>query len=260
MPPQTLQKAGRLLDLLADHPEASAARLAELTGEPRSSVYRLLEGLRELELVEPGTRRGSFRLGLELVRLGGAVLSRFDERQAALPAMERLHERTGQTVHLVVARGREAVCIERIEGRDIATLAMRLGSALPLHVGGAPRALLAWLPEDARGAYLADGPLEALTPATITDPVALAASLQATREAGVSVSDEDVTVGVASIGAPVFGFDGRARAAISIGGTRAAVLGPDRERLITAVRAAAREASAALGAAADERPHRAPAR
>jgi DNA-binding IclR family transcriptional regulator len=247
MAPNTLKKAGRLLDLIADERECTAARLAELTGEPRSSVYRLLDGLQELEMVEPGSRRGSFRLGFGLLRLGTAVLSRFDERQAALPAMERLHEFTGQTVYLLVPRELEAVCIEQIEGRDVNTLAMRLGSALPLHVGGAPRALLAFLPEEARRTYVTEAPLRAFTPATITDPRALAASLDETRRLGVSVSDEDVTIGVGSIGAPVLGHDGDVRAAISIGGTRAAVLGDDRDRFAEAVRAAAREASAALG-------------
>ena len=51
---QVLGKAALLLDRLAEEDEVGAARLAELIGEPRSTVYRLLANLQQLELVEPG--------------------------------------------------------------------------------------------------------------------------------------------------------------------------------------------------------------
>ena len=73
------------------------------------------------------------------MRLGAAVIERLDERQAALPVMERIHEATGETVFLLVRRGDDAVCIERLEGLRVQSLALRLGGSLPLHVGAGPR-------------------------------------------------------------------------------------------------------------------------
>ena len=108
MPPENpvrvLGKAARVLDLLAERGELTVQALAEEAEEPRSSIYRLVAGLREIELVEAGSRRGTYRLGLKILRLSGAVVSRFDERRAALPAMERLHETTEETVFLSVPR------------------------------------------------------------------------------------------------------------------------------------------------------------
>jgi DNA-binding IclR family transcriptional regulator len=54
----------------------------------------------------------------------------------------------------------------------------------------------------------------------------LRAELEETRRRGYSVSDEDVTPGIGAIGAPVLGSDGRALAAVSIGGLRSRVLPP----------------------------------
>ena len=157
-----LGKAMALIDRIAEVGAATPAQLAELTGEPRSTVYRLLANLQQLELVEPGPRRGTFVLGLKLFRLGRTVASRFDERQAALPVMERIHDELGETMFLCVRRGYDAVCIERIDGTRVNLLALSLGGSLPLHAGGASRALLAFEPEafwdeyleqrDARGA------------------------------------------------------------------------------------------------------------
>jgi DNA-binding IclR family transcriptional regulator len=246
-PVRVLGKAARLLDLLADHGELTVQALADAADEPRSSVYRLLAGLREIELVEPGGRRGTYRLGLKLLRLSGAVTSRFDERSAALPAMERLHEQTEETVFLSVARGREAVCIERIDGRWVQSMALTLGGGLPLHIGAGPRTLLAFAGKAAWMEYLAGGALEPRTPRSLTDPDDLISDLEATRRRGYAISDEDVVVGMAALGAPIFDYRGELRAAISFSGPKPSVLGEREKANVRAIRVAARDISRGLG-------------
>jgi DNA-binding IclR family transcriptional regulator len=64
---------------------------------------------------------------------------------------------------------------------------------------------------------------------------------------GFAVSDEDVTPGIASLGAPVFDYTGEIRAALSVGGMKQLVLGDDYERIVELLVAGARDVSAALG-------------
>jgi DNA-binding IclR family transcriptional regulator len=241
-----LVKAMALLDHVADEGETTPARLAELTGEPRSSIYRLLATLQGLELVEPGHHRGTYMLGLKLFRLGSTVVSRFDERQAALPVMERIHEEIGETTFLCVHRGDEAVCIERLDGKQVTLLALSLGGSMPLHAGSAPRALLAFQPPATWETYLEHTHLDAFTPKSLTTPEAVLDELRATRERGYAISDGDVTPGVASIGAPIFDHRGLARASLSIGGLREPILG-NGSRALELVRAGAAEISRTLG-------------
>src|SRR5207244_1968002 len=87
-------------------------------------------GLQALDMVEAGSRPGTYRLGWRLLRLGSAVIARLDERQAALPVMERIHERTGETVFLCVRRGDDAVGIERLDGLRVQWLMLRPGGDL----------------------------------------------------------------------------------------------------------------------------------
>ncbi|MGV9850313.1 IclR family transcriptional regulator [Streptomyces sp. NPDC003442] len=242
-----VRKSVEVLDLLAAKGEATAAQLAEELGEPRSSVYRLLASLQGLDMVEGGSRRGTFRLGFHLLTLGTAVVERFDERRFAQPVMERLHDETGETVYLCVQRGREAVCIERLDGRRVQSLALKLGGALPLHAGAASRALLAFQDRSAWSDYLEQGPVERFTPSTPVTADTLIPVLEETFNSGVSVSDQDVTVGVAALGVPILDYRGQVRAALSISGVREAILGTDpaglRERLVEA----GQEISRALG-------------
>jgi DNA-binding IclR family transcriptional regulator len=160
--------------------------------------------------------------------------------------MQRIHEQVGETIFLCVRRGDDAVCIERIDGTRVNLLALSLGGSLPLHVGGAPRTLLAFEPPDQWDAYLEHREPEALTPKTPATRKALIEELRATRERGYAISDEDVTPGVAAVGAPILDHTGAVRAALSIGGMRDAVLGPS-SRAVELVCDGAAEISRALG-------------
>ncbi|HEY2140908.1 MAG TPA: IclR family transcriptional regulator [Solirubrobacteraceae bacterium] len=222
---QVIAKAAAILDALAENRETSAAGLAARLGEPRSSVYRLLSSLQQLDMVDTGTKRGSYRLGLKLLRLGSAVQGRLDIRTAAMPTMERIHDETGETVFLCVRRGDDAVCVERLDGRRVTSLALRLGGALPLHAGAAPRSLLAFEPRARWNEFLAGGELERFSPVTPVTADELIPMLESIRRNGVSVSDEDVTPGIAAIGAPVFDHRGEVSAALSVSGMREAIMG-----------------------------------
>jgi DNA-binding IclR family transcriptional regulator len=248
-----LSKADRVLDLLADRGDMPIAALIEELDEPRTSVYRLLESMQELGWVEPAPQRGLYRLGLKLFRLGATVSRRFDARQAALPAMERLHEETGETVFLCVRRGFEAVCIERIDGARVQILELTLGGRLPLHVGGAPRALLAFEDEAFWDEYLYRAPLTTYTTKTHNTPELVRQSLQEDVQAGIVISDEDVTQGIASIAAPVFDHTGRVCAALSLAGVVPALLGDNLPRSESLIREAATATSRSLGYVEEEK-------
>jgi DNA-binding IclR family transcriptional regulator len=225
-PSGVLSKAVGLLDLMATAGELTPAQLAEQSGEPRSSVYRLLSSLQELGLVDRGPRRGTYVLGPKLLRLGNAVASRLDERRAALPVMERIHAELGETTFLCVRRRLDAVCIARIDGTRVNLLAMSLGGSLPLHTGAAPRALLAFEPEERWEEYLDAAELVRFTEHSPVDRAEVLAELRRTRERGYAISDQDVTRGVGSVGAPIFDHSGVVRAAVSVGGMRASILDP----------------------------------
>lgn len=242
---QVLNKAAGVLDLLADRGEMTVADIAESLGEPRSSVYRLLASLESIDMIEPGVDRSTHRLGLHLLRLGSAVTARFDERQAALPAMESIHAATGETVFLCVRRGDEAVCIERLDGKRVQSLELRLGGSLPMHRGAAPRTLLAFSPDEVIDAYAASGNLERNGGPKMTRR-ALLADVEEIRERGYAISDEDVTPGIAAVGAPLFDYRSEVRAALSISGTKPAILG-DRDATVALVLEAASRASRVLG-------------
>ena len=243
---QSVIKSFALIEALVDAGEASAAVLAAEVGEPRSSVYRMLATLQQMNIVEAGSRRGLYRPGLGLVQLAGSVLTRFDERQLVMPVLDRLRAETRETVHLCLRRGFQAVFIERLHGERSHALAIKLGGVLPLHIGAAPRALLAFEPDSFWDDYFAAATLEPWTQTSPSTEAEIRGLLHEIRRTGVSFSNEDVVVGVSTVGAPIFDHRGVVRAALAFN-LLPEVLRRDREQYADLARVASAGASMAFG-------------
>jgi DNA-binding IclR family transcriptional regulator len=242
---ELIAKVDAVIGVLESLGEASAAEIAKRTGEPLSSVYRLLQSLTGVGWVDRGWRRGTYRLGLLLLTIGGQLEDKLDVRECALPSLRRLVETTGTTSFLCVRRDTRAVCVERLEGQAVRSLAMQLGSSLPLYAGAAPRAILAFLPPAEQRSSLRISRLPGDPPRP--DATAIQADIERVRRDGFSVSDGDVTPGIAALGAPVFNHRGELAAAISMSGLRSQVLDSSREANIELITSSAREVSRALG-------------
>lgn len=246
-PVQVLRKAAMLLEQLANEGELSVTRLAELTSEPKTTVHRLLTSLHSLGLVERGAARGTFRIGLKLLELGSSVLARFDERQAALPLLRRLHDETEQTVYLCVRDGYRAVCIDRIDGRWVRSMVLQIGGSMPLHVGAAPLILLAFESPELWERYVDQSDLRGTVSPTALLPKDFVRGLEEIRGRGYATADGDTSVGMAGIAAPVFDFAGKLRASISMSGPSEALLGASRVANVDAVVRTAADISLSLG-------------
>lgn len=243
---ELFRKANALLGLLERGGEWSAQELADGAGEPVSSTYRMLTSLREIGLVEKGLRRGRFRLGLYAMNLGAVCDDRLSLRGVATHWLEWLQTETTATSFLMLRRGYSAVCIDRVVGKGVRSLALRLGGSLPLHAGAGPRALLAYLPEAERRAVLEHFDKQSETDPDVPTRRQLQRMIDEIRETGVSMSDEDVTPGIAAVGAPVFNHRGELEAAISVSTMRVRLL-QDRERTVRLVLQAAEAISRGMG-------------
>lgn len=241
---EILSKAGALVDALAQGGHLSVGTLAQSVGEPTSSTYRLLQSLQALDWVEPAPARGTYRLGLAFLRVGGAIEESLDVRTVAGPHLRALRQGADVAALLCYRKGAFAVCVERLEGRDVRSVAMQVGDSLPLHVGGAPLALLANLPRGEQHAVIehlagAGDSLEHPLPPTSE----LEARLAEVREQGYARSDQDVTVGIAAFGSPIFNHRGELVASVSVSGLRERLI--DREQELAQM---VRETAAAIGA------------
>jgi DNA-binding IclR family transcriptional regulator len=213
-----IDKVIRLLDEFRSADILTLAELSERLKMSKSTVHRLLASLEQVGFVEKEAQPGSYRLGIKLFELGSLVQGRMHLRQIALHYMLELVERTGETAFLLIKDGMHALCIERVEGSHVQALALKLGGTLPLHTGGAPRVLLAYAPLQLQEEYLSYEHLQRFTQHTIMEPATLREDIAEIRRRGYALSYEDVTIGVAALGVPLFDYTGRAMGALSLAG------------------------------------------
>lgn len=247
-----------VLDLLASSAGGlTGSDVSRHLGLPKSTVFLLLDHLRDRGVValHPETRR--FSSGPALVRLAWRVVGALDLVRLARPHLEALSLETGEDVYLAVRHGTEFVYVDKVEGALSVRLNTRLGSPRPLHSTAPGKLFLAFGSAALLERVVAEHGLVPMTPSTITDPARLAEELAAIREQGYSFSDAENVEGIAALAAPVRDHTGQVAAALNVATLR------DRARtrrdfLAERLLAAARRLDEALGAAAPAPPPAAP--
>jgi DNA-binding IclR family transcriptional regulator len=176
--PATLSELGRMLDI------------------PKSSLHGLLRTLTERGWVTTADNDGfRFRLGLRALQVGARFLDEDEVVAQVAPVLDRLAERTGETVQHARLDGDQVVYLAKRESVHPVQLISSIGSRLPAHATALGKALLA-ARDDADVRDLLNPPLPALTPRTITDWEPLAADLAATRARGYADDDGEAAFGL----------------------------------------------------------------
>ncbi len=213
---KTVKRAASVLRALSEHdsPGMRLSDLAEATGLHKATAYRILATLIGEGLVEQDQGR-RYHLGAETWVLGMAAAPRFDIRQLAAPALDRISEATGDTVFLSIQSNLEAICIDRREGSfPIRTLTLEIGSRRPLGVGAGSLALLAFLSdEEIERTIAANAKRLARYPRLGPDDINILVA--EARANGHSFNDGRIVSGMSAVGVPVFGYRDRPTAALS---------------------------------------------
>ncbi|MDQ4110739.1 MAG: IclR family transcriptional regulator [Actinomycetota bacterium] len=228
--PSVIRRSAHLLRLLAARePEgATTTQLATTAAVPRPTAHRLLSALQEEGLVERDNDTGAWHLGPECFLLGAAATTRHDITPAARAAVLRIARETGESAFFSIRRGDESVCVLREDGSfPIRSHVLHEGIRFPLGVASAGLAILAFLPESRREAYLARTDLVGAY-GEQHSAEALRERVAATRELGFAVNPGLIVVGSWGLGAAVFDAHGQPYGALSITGIEAR-LGPPRQ-------------------------------
>ncbi|AZG45940.1 IclR family transcriptional regulator [Gordonia insulae] len=211
-----LGRVMRLLDAFgSDGRPLGLSELSRRTGIPKPTVHRIAGDLVLARLLTASPE--GFRLGRGLFELGMRAAAERSVLEVAVPFMQDLLARTQETVHLGVLDGDEVVYISKLGGHRQASVPSRLGGRMPLHCTAIGKSLLAHSGPEAIDRVLSQ-PLERRTRHTIVAPGLLRTQLEQVIEQGVAYENEESTLGVVCVAAPILGVDGTPLGAISATG------------------------------------------
>lgn len=229
-----VQSVARIFDIieaLAAHPAGVALQqLAAETGLAKSTAHRLLASLVQLGYAAQDFATGKYRLTLKMFEISSGIVDSMDVMSVAKVHLERLAQRTGDAVHLVIRDARDIVYIYKTESGPM-RMSSRVGLRSPLYCTGVGKAILATLPEEEAAEVWRQSTLKKLTDKTVVDWPGLKAQLDEVRSCGYAIDDEENEIGIRCVAMAIPGASGRADAAFSISGL-ASYMNADRIRRI----------------------------
>ncbi|WP_411905815.1 HTH-type transcriptional regulator BhcR [Rhizobium mayense] len=244
---QVLDRSLKLLELVAQADGAVLTDLADRSAMAPSTVHRLLTSLAQHGMVAHDDETGAWTIGVKAFEIGTAYLRFRKLGTISRPFLKQLMEASGETANIAIEEDGDVVFISQAESHAPMRAFFRPGRRGPIHASGIGKAILSTWADSQIKALLGTRSLQHFTDKTRDTLPMLLADMDEIRSRGWSIDDEEHTLGMRCVAAPIFDEYGEAIAGISISGPavrlpdeRVAALGP-------VVRTAAEELTKAMG-------------
>ncbi|MCA1369561.1 IclR family transcriptional regulator [Bradyrhizobium sp. BRP14] len=230
---QVLDRSLALFSLVADRDGSTLTDLADQTGLAPSTIHRLLTSLASHGMVAHDPDTGEWTIGVRAFEIGNAFLRFRKLGTISRPFLKRLMDESGETANIGIEDDGDVVFISQIESHAPMRAFFRPGRRGPIHASGIGKAILSTWSDTEIARTLNGRALTRFTRRTLDTLPALIKNVQEIRNRGWSVDDEEHTLGMRCIAAPLFNEYGEAIGGISISGPtvridddKLAVLGP----------------------------------
>jgi IclR family acetate operon transcriptional repressor len=244
---QSLDRALRILAIVADDTGLSLSEVANASGVPAPTAYRMLTTLESHGMVEFDKTNQLWSVGVEMYRMGAAFLRSRKLVDRARIVMQELMEKTGETANLGLAEDDCVVFVSQVETHQAIRAFFRPGTRTAFHASGIGKAVLAHLDAERVAAIVRKAGLEAFTDRTLTTLPALSRDLAETKARGWSVDDEERNLGMRCVAAAIFNEFGEPVGGVSVSGPTVRVTPERLGRIGPLVREAAAEVTRLIG-------------
>lgn len=237
----------RILESFNGEEGMTVTQISKRLGLPKSSVHDILSTLVAEGIVEKDSDNSRYHLGLKLFELGEKARSNLEIRKSATPFLKTLNSQLDETVHLTVLEEGEILYIECFESSKRLRTYSVIGVRAPLHCTAVGKAIMAFLPHDEIERVILEKGLERFTENTIIDRKKLLEELAGIRQKGYAVDNMEHEEHVRCVGAPVFNYEGRSFASISVSGPSQRVPFEEVPEIAKMVMAATKDVSKRMG-------------
>jgi IclR family KDG regulon transcriptional repressor len=216
---QSVHRAIQMLCLFSvDKPYLGITEISRALGLHKATVQNLVRTMVEDGFLrqDPDTRK--YQLGLRLYELGFILEETLEINQKASDLAHQLAAKTHHLVRIAILDADEALITLHAYPRTRPFIFRHFGPHVPLYCTALGKALLAFLGKDEIDAYVERVTFIPYTSNTITQKDRLLKELEETKQRGFSINREEHLMASTSIGAPIFGKEGRITASIALTG------------------------------------------
>lgn len=218
-PVQSIERVFQIMEILAQNPEGlSLMALSEKTGLHNSTVHRLLHTLYALGYTEWRHSNSSpYKLTLRLFEYGSASVEHRPFVQTARPFLDRLSEELNLSAHLFLPDQSDMMCVMTSNHSSFSG-GPQAGTRLPMWCSAAGKCMLAYRSGQAVASLWESRGASLYGPNAPASLAALHKDLTTVQQYGYAFCNEEVRVGLATLGVPLVDQTGAAIGALCISG------------------------------------------
>lgn len=213
----TIGKALDVLDIVAglERP-VRFSELLTLSPHPKATLYRLVQTLTNLGMLQYDIDRQTYAPGLRLVRLAHAAWRQSSLAPIARPFIDALSQDLSETVHLAQLDGGQVLYVDKRNAAEPIEMFSQAGRVGPGYCTGVGKAMLAFISDEVCETALAQQAWFAHTAYTHTCAESLKREFEEIRRDGVAYDREEHEPGIICIAAPILSETGRSIGALSV--------------------------------------------
>lgn len=213
---QVIDRASQLLDAIARYSTPVKLKvLSADTGLHPSTAHRILHSLIDNRFVDRDDR-GEYRLGQRILQLSNRLHTDIDLRAVALPYMEQLRNKLGESINLTVREGDAVIYFEKVTPNRMMHVQQVIGSRAPLHVTAVGKLMLGIGGSGEIASYAQRTNLPAYTRNTFSKLEDLTEQCLKSVAQGYALDDEEAEIDVGCIGVLLYAAEGSVCAGLSL--------------------------------------------
>lgn len=231
-----------------ERPRLTLAAVTKLTGLDKSAAQRVLFTFDQLGLVRKHEDTKQYSPSPRLLEFAYAYTYSDGLIERAQQFLVEAHQKTGETVNLMVLDGMDVILVWRIPSLDIVGMNVQVGLRMPALYSIVGHAIVARLPADEREHIIRGTNYERYPDKAVT-PDKVRKLLQKVAQEEAVVSESQYFEHETAVGAVIVDGSNTVLGGISLCGPRSRLtLREAREKLVPATITAARKISLAMGA------------
>jgi DNA-binding IclR family transcriptional regulator len=216
-PVPSVERAFDLLELLVYSGKGlTLMELSRRLGIPKSSMHYLVSTLVKRGYLVRDNDGHRFSLGYRMSEFAKAPSTQSQLPRTCRPYMVALVRKFDLTSLLAVLIGIEAVTIASVESSHDRGGGTWIGRHIEVHCTAQGKALIAYYSDHELEKLFGKRKFSIYTPKTIATLDALKVALREVRDKGYAVNDEEHTLGLRAVAAPIFDYTGTVVASLSL--------------------------------------------
>jgi len=210
------RKSFAILEHLAQDDRTGVSELAAELGYSKSTVHNHLQTLHELGYVTADD--GQYGLSVRFLGLGDRARQRHDLYYVAKREVDEMVDAVGERGQVMVREGNIGVYIYQASADQAIRTDSHIGTTVSLHATAVGKSYLSHLSDAEREILLNELEMDEQTPYTLTDRKTLESELEEIAERGYAFNDEERTIGMRAVGAPILSANGDVLGSLSVSG------------------------------------------